>query len=191
MADKRPQNVVGVPERTLEVSAFVQDFQQSLTKLRTEYNTRIKRADIKQVDDVRNFQWNFWQQMVIQVHLENAKVYVFMNKSRADFTPDAIKMCWNKINQFYMMLRLLNRDVRSEILNNSMDKSALTILISVDVIRKFRCREYLRYWKAMRFKNPTAELPETSSIKLDETESQITHHVREFLKLIYENSRRA
>lgn len=193
VAENRSQNEVIVPERALEVSAFVQDFQESLNKLRTEYNTQIERAHIRQIDDVRNFQWNFWKQMVMELHVENAQVYVLMNKSRAGFSPDAIKMCWNKINQFYMMLKLLNRDVRSGILNHSVDKSALIVLISVDEIRKFRCREYLTYWKAMRFGNQTAvsEHPDNSSIKLDETESQIAHHVREFLKLIYETCKRS
>lgn len=183
----------GVSERAKKESAFGPRFLKSIENLHAEYNARLKRENIERVDELREFQWNFWKLKATEVHMENAKVFVLMNKSRADFTPEDIEKCWNKITDFHVMLRLMNRDIRSDLERKGVDKKALTVLISVEAIQKFRCRKYLngRQIKALADQSIGSKQTLTPSGKPSETGDLIKFHLREFLKLIHEHSNSA
>lgn len=181
----------GVFVRAPKASGFGQEFLKSVKNLQSEYNAQLKYKDIKRENELRNFQWSFWKRKATEVHAENAKVFVLLSKSRASFKPNATKMCWEKMIYFYMLLNLLNRDVRTDIADRSANKSELTVLISVDAIQKYRCRKFLKDWKVETSKKqpPVSGRRQTPREKLNQTETMITHHVREFLKLVYEHAK--
>lgn len=183
----------GVSERAKKESAFGTGFLKSIENLHADYNAQLKRENITRVDELRDFQWNFWKLKATEVHVENAKVFVLMNKSRADFTPEDIEKCWNKITDFHVMLRLMNRDIRSDLERKDVDRKALTVLISVDAIQKFRCRKYLKghQIKALANQSLGSKPTLTLSGKPSETGDLIKYHLREFLKLIHEHSNSA
>lgn len=176
-----------VSERAQKQSLFGPELLESIKNLRFEYNEQLKRKNIKRVDQLRSFQWDFWKQKATEMYIENAKVFIFMNKSRGQYSLEAIKSCWHKISQFVIMIHLLNRDIRTEFVQNSIEKSELTVLISVETIQKYCCREYIKDWKSKALETRRASSKPTE--KLNETEVLVTQHVEKYLKNIYEQNR--
>lgn len=173
-----------VSERARRQAAFGPELLNSITHLRSEYTEQLKRTNIKQVEQLRSFQWNFWKQKATEMYIENAKVFILMNKLRDKYSLEAIKLCWHKIGQFIFMVHLLNRDIRTEFVQNSVEKSELTVLISVETIQKYRCREFIKDWKPK-----ASETRRASSMpceKMNDTEALVTQRVEKFMKIIYD-----
>lgn len=215
VASVRPSN--DVPVRALTGSIFVREFLKSFKKFEAEYHAQLKGENIKRAVELRTFQVKFWQQKATEVHLENAKVLDWMKKSRAKLKPDAIKKCEERIFQFVAMLRLLNRDIRAAIVQQSAKQSELTVLIAVEAIQKYRCRKYLKEWMATtsgdrraittpeisRATTPSGSRRATTEGSNDPnrlltpqqnihaSEAQILHHVCKFIRLVFEHSKRA
>lgn len=162
-ARHRSTNSVG---RSLEKSLFGAELIRSINDIQSEYNARLQRTNIDQADGLRKFQWNYWKQKVTQMHLENAKVYVHIHESPDDYVRGALELCWNKITEFYLMLNLMNRDLRADLVANDAEESERTMLISIEAIQKFRCRSHLKEWRVNKMQTESNDSidDETNSI---------------------------
>lgn len=185
IADYRPRSIRNLDRKT-NGKLYAERLFKSVQKYAAEFNSKWESENIDGVVGTGQFQWNFWNEKISEIQLENEKVFVAMNAKSGVYSAETIEMCYKKIYHFYRMAEMYNHSICNEILQRKFDKSELSVLIGLEEIQKYRCRKFLKLWKIISLNHQRTATNTNLKNGSNDPEALITRHVREFLNVIYE-----
>lgn len=184
---ERRRRTCSVPTRKTRETIHAEKLFESVRKFKCEYKSKWNKENADGFVEVRQFQWTFWNDKVLEIQSENEKVFVFMNNRSTEYSPDTIEMCRKRIFSFYKMAEMYTNSIYCDIRQQAADKSEMTVLIGVDAIQKYRCSKLLRLWKIISWEHQRkASHRVPTNDAMHETEDLITRNVAEFLNVVYD-----
>lgn len=187
---ERRRRTRSVPNRKTRETIYAAKLIESIRKIRREFHAKWNSENFGGSVDVRQFQWDFWKDGVLDIQNENEKVFVYMNNRPDEYSADTIEMCHEKIIYFYKIADMYKDSIYEQILRQATDKSEMTVLIGLDAIQKYRCRNFLKLWNIISWEHQrTASDRWPTRDVLHETEATITRNVGEFLNVVYDFSK--